>query len=555
LKAASTPYVIPTAAAAAVGGDVAAASSPTTMSTQRQQQQQQQQQQHMNHIHSNKPNLLVNTTTTNSAVSQLNQYHFHTQSSSGLGQQQQQQEQSQATKDAPPPFTTLLLKSSSTVRPGVASFSPFLNNSQQRLKEAYFSSVSGNKSTSTSNSVSTTAANVTEWTNNQMHQQHSIIDMKRSTHHIKSAVPQTCSSKFAGISSSNNSSSDHSSKEILTNQSFDMNQMKNISATKLPANIPNFLSGFDNVLSNNNHYPDQNNATAAAAAVADLHVSAQYSPAYHTSKSFDDFHRYLGEGLSPAVAPPPKFPIMPQSGPHNNSNNPRPAIPSIDPTEEASMSNLQLRPRGQQRNTDICGIRKKTTKTLSCLPVVEERSDGMLLSEAYAEAVARDSVSQPSTAPAPSTLKKDDAIKADSCSIFVQDPTMAIAQHHSTYAKEENDQALHYQDHDELHYQDHDELHYKHHDGTEFPLEGMTFEDFGTLGSSTNDIMLKSYANDISERAAVVRERSDCSSEDPNSGSGGGTSDESDGTQSEGSSRGIKKARLSVQSRTWGKTF
>ena len=165
------------------------------------------------------------------------------------------------------------------------------------------------------------------------------------------------------------------------------------------------------------------------------------------------------------------------------------------------------------------------------------------MSEAYAEAVARDSISQPSTAPAPSTLDRDDALKADSYSIFVPESMMAIAQHHPTYAKEEKDQELHYQDHD------------KHHDGTEFPLEGMTFEDFGTLGSSTNDNMLKSYANDISERAAVVSERSDCPSEDPTSGSGGGTSDESDGTQSEGSSRGIKKARLSEQSRTWGMTF
>ena len=518
--------MVPTAAVEVVGGAVAAASLPTAILTQRQQEQQQ----NMNHIRSNKPNLLINTTTTSSAVPQLNQYHFHTQSLSGLGQQQQQQqEQSQAAKGAPPSSTTLLLTSSSTDIPGVASFSPFLNNSQQRLKEAYFSSVSGNKSTNPSNGVSTAAATATVWPNNQMHQQHSIIDTKINPLHIKSAVPQTCSSKFAGMPSSNNS--------------FDMNQMKNTSATKLQANIPNFLSGFDNVLPNNKHYPDQKNATAAAAAVADLHVSAQYSPAYRTSKSFDDFHRYLGEGLSPAVAPPPRFPILPQSGPHDTSNNPRPAIPSIDSSEEASMSNLQMRPRGQQHNTDIYDIRKKTTKTVSCLPVVEGRSDGTLLSEAYAEAVARDSISQPSTAPAPSTLNKDDAFKADSYSIFVPESMMAIAQHHPTYAKEEKDQELHYQDHD------------KHHDGTEFPLEGMTFEDFGTLGSSTNDIMLKSYANDISERAAVVSERSDCPSEDPTSGSGGGTSDESDGTQSEGSSRGIKKARLSEQSRTWGMTF
>jgi hypothetical protein len=534
------------AAVVAVGGAVTTASSPTTISTPRQQQQQQ----NMNNIHSNKLNLLVNTTTTNSNVPQLNQYQFHIQSSSGFGQQQQQQQQqqhNQTTKDAPPSSTTLLLTSSSTDMPGVASLSPFLNNSQQRLKEAYFSSVSGNKSTNASNGVPTNAANVTVWPNNQMHQQHSFIDTKRSTHHIESAVPQTCSSIFTGIPSSNNSSSDHSSKEISTNHSFNMNQMKSTSATKLPTNIPNFLSGFDNVLvSKNKHYPDQNataNNDATAAAAADLHVSAQYSPAYHTSKSFDDFHRYLGEGLSPAAAPPPKFPILPQSGAHDNSNNPRPAILSIDSSEEASMSNLQLRPRGQQHNTAIGGISKNTTKTISCLPFVEERSDGMLLSEAYAEAVARDSVSQPSTAPAPSTHNKDDAIKADSYSIFVQESAMTITQHHSTYAEEEKEHELQYQDHD------------KHHYGTEFPLEGMTFEDFGTLGSSTNDIMLKSYANNISERAAVVSEPSDCPSEDPNSGSGGGTSDESDGTQSEGSSRGIKKARFSGQSRTWGKTF
>lgn len=392
----------------------------------------------------------------------------------------------------------------------------------QRLKEAYFSSVSRDKSNASKN-VPTTNSNATarlsfntnrnnSQVNSQMQQQESSIETKRSTN-IDYTVPQT-GAKLT---------------EIATIHSFDMNQMTNTSNLKLQTDIPNLLSGFDNMVSKNKQYPDQSISINTDETAANLHLSAQDSPAYHTSKSFDDFHRYLGNGLPPTFASPSKFLLLSQSNPNDHIENCRPVIPSIDSPEKASMSNLQMRPRGQHTtNTDIDCIRKNTTKTRFCLPLVEERSDKMLLSEAYAEAVARGSVNQPLSAPSLNNAQSnDEAIKVDSYSIFSQESARAIKQ----------EQEMQYHDHEK-------------HDKTEFPLEGMTFEDFGTLGSSSDNDMFKSYAN-VHERAAEVSDPSDCPSEDPNSGSGGGTSDESDEMQSEGSSRCQKKARLSGQSWAW----
>jgi len=576
LKAASTPYVAPiTVATTSIQKQKNIDTIPTINKSK--------------HV-----NVTVNTTiqskATNSAVPQLHQYQFHVQSSSVLDQKHQQQQQQQLYNNNPgivysqnQPFNngsgicsnheiTVVGRSDDdggnydassyktwqqnqqqelcpmTVAP------PLLSNTQlllpklttaevprqylqkeslskiQRLKEAYFSSVSRDKSNASKN-VSTTNSKATAQhslnTNrsnlpvySQMQQQESSIETKRPTR-IGYTVPQT-GAKLT---------------EIATIHSFDMNQMTNSSNLKLQTDIPNLLSGFDNMVPKNEEHPDQNISLNNDETATNLHLPAQYSPAYHTSKSFDDFHRYLGNGLPPTFASPSKFLLLSQSNPHDHIKNCRPVIPSIDSPEKAFMSNLQMRPRGQHTtNTDIDGIRNKTTKTNFCLPVVEGRSDKMLLSEAYAEAVARSSVNQPLTVPSPNnTQRNDEAIKADSYSIFSEESARAIKQH-STFAKEK-EQEMQHQDHTK-------------HDGTEFPLEGMTFEDFGTLESSSDSTMFKSYAN-VHERAAAISEPSDCPSEDPNSGSGGGTSDESDEMQSEGSSRCKKKARLSEQSWAW----
>jgi len=586
LKAASTPYVAPiTVATTSIQKQKSIDTIPTINKSE-----------HVNIT----ANATIQSTATNSAVPQLHQSQFHVQSSSALDQkrQQQQQQQQQLCNNNPgivfsqnQPFNngsgicsnheiTVVDRSDDdgcnydassykswqqsqqqelcpmTVAP------PLLSNTQQhgevsaqlllpklttaevprqylqkeslskiqRLKEAYFSSVSRDKSNASKNvsitnskataqhSLKTNRSNLPLYS--QMQQQESSIETKRRTR-IDYTVPQT-GAKLT---------------EIATIHSFDMNQITNSSNLKLQTDIPNLLSGFDNMVSKNEEHPDQNISINNDETAANLHLPAQYSPAYHTSKSFDDFHRYLGNGLPPTFASPSKFLLLSQSNPHDHIKNCRPVIPSIESPEKAFMSNLQMRPRGQHTtNTDIDGIRNKTTKTNFCLPVVEGRSDKMLLSEAYAEAVARSSVNQPLTIPSPNnTQRNDEAIKADSYSIFSEESARAIKQH-STFAKEK-EQEMQHQDHTK-------------HDGTEFPLEGMTFEDFGTLESSSDSTMFKSYAN-VHERAAAISEPSDCPSEDPNSGSGGGTSDESDEMQSEGSSRCKKKARLSEQSWAW----
>jgi len=298
--------------------------------------------------------------------------------------------------------------------------------------------------------------------------------------------------------------------QIETHQRFDTNQAVSASI-KSPIDVPNFLSGFDKV----SQYKQETNAPPAA----DSLESAQCSPAYHTSKSFDDFHRYLGKGLSPAVAPPPKFPALIQLDACDHTKIVRPVIPSIDSPDEVSLSNLKMRPRGQHIASKA--HRKiSTTNSKSCQPTTEEeKSNEILLTKAYAEAV-RDSLNQSSRVQ--NTQGKTDVSCVDCYSVFAQESAGTIRQHSA--AIKETDQIQNQQS-----------------DGTDFPLEGMTFEDFNTL---------QSYGSD---KAATVSDPSDCLSEDPNSGSGGGTSDESD-THSE-SSRYNKKARLSGQSRTWGSCF
>ena len=102
---------------------------------------------------------------------------------------------------------------------------------------------------------------------------------------------------------------------------------------KSDINLPNFLSGYDKLSKQSPSSEIDQNSIAY-----DIQHLPEYSPAYHTSKSFDDFHRFLGKGLSPTVPLAPKF-----SNLHTTAAGP--AIPSINSLKTASPSTLQKRPR------------------------------------------------------------------------------------------------------------------------------------------------------------------------------------------------------------------
>jgi len=355
----------------------------------------------------------------------------------------------------------------------------------QKLKEAYFSSVSRRNQYTPSQDLSTINENSaslqhnsqlsinTKRTNAQMQKQQNPTETKRNN------VLQNDSKGTDTVSNYIN----HSSEAIAKNRSFDTNLAKTVmSTTKLPTDVPNFLSGFDTIYRKQS---DQNtiiaNNVETVTTESDLYFSAQFSPAYHTSKSFDDFHRYLGKGLSPTVAaPPPIFPLLPQSIPRDHIKSSAPIIPMSNSSGGGHTSNLPLRPRGQQ------GAEKRNSANL-----------------------------KPSTPPVEGgNFRSNNDIEAFPYSVFAQKSSTASRQH-STYAKIKEP---------ELHCQGQNKY-----DETEFPLELMTFEDFGTLETEITVSQSRRYANVDSDRSAMVSEpTSDCPSDDPNSGSGEGTSDESD---------------------------
>lgn len=354
--------------------------------------------------------------------------------------------------------------------------------------------------------------------------------------------------KLQPKSAKNLTGNDHS---VLTkiDTSFDWNPN---------SDLPNFLSGFDRVSRrkhtfdetepNNTSEPASNNATG------DLHQSAQFSPAYHTSQSFDDFHRYLGKGLSPppATGPGPKFPDLHHSFSRigRNATTAGPGIPSIESSDRTSPSNLRMRPRNQQ-STALQSSNGTGSSTPS-IRMAEKSEDEILLGEAYAEAfeTSGSSIQQgllPPTSgssgrqgllPPPSVQGKNNANGLNRYSLLPKQPSAVSSQHPASNSKK-TDQHRGFSSNQNQQQQQQQQV--VNPVGTsDFPVEGMMFEDFGTLESFSCI-----PAANSSGGCGMVSDPSsdDCkSSEDLSAGcGGGGMSDESIGTQSEGSSQGKKK--------------
>ena len=236
----------------------------------------------------------------------------------------------------------------------------------------------------------------------------------------------------------------HNAQPSTKIEGFDYNQMMGVS--QKPGNdLPNFLTGFDKV---SRHRSAPKNST-------ECDISAQFSPTYHTSKSFDDFHRYLGKGLSPTVSPPPQFPNF-------RTTNAGPGIPSIESSDVASTSNLQMRPR-KQPNTASDKIISDATSSKSSASILEKRSDESLLIEAYAEAIKISHGCQ-------QALQTTEAQgKFDVSTLDRFHNSFALSQQWAN-PSQGKDQELPTQQHKS----DEPSL-------FDFPLEGMMFEDFETL--------------------------------------------------------------------------
>ncbi len=239
-------------------------------------------------------------------------------------------------------------------------------------------------------------------------------------------------------SASNDDNVGDSETSTKSESAHDFDLSQTMSPPKPVTHVPNFLSGFDKVskhqLKNtfDENIPDDS--------VGDMDKIAEISPAYHTSKSFDDFHRYLGKGLSPQILPAPRFPTLPKT-------SIQPGIPSMGSPDCASMSKLHLRPRNPQNSS----------------PALRDHPNSSTLGEAYTEAMGPPE-GQPSASSQTYTAR--DVNLEDSC------PTNGAQKDHNS-----------------------DE-------SSDFPIEGMLFEDFETLPSYT-DVRNNSTAF-LGDKCAVV---------------------------------------------------
>jgi len=223
--------------------------------------------------------------------------------------------------------------------------------------------------------------------------------------------------------------------------------------------VPNFLSGFDKISQHRLSIPFDQSAQNNTA--CDVQQSARYSPAYHTSKSFDDFHRYLGKNLSPTVSFPPKFSNL-------RTTTAGPVIPSIESSDEASASNLQMRSRNQH-NLASTLRNNATPRSKPCAPIVEHRSVENILSEAYAEAVRSSHDQQ-----LPQKSQTQCQTSADKYNMFSKKPDLILTQYSASALEEKAQERPCQSDQNQQHKSD---------GASEFPLDGMMFEDFGTLAS------------------------------------------------------------------------
>eukprot|EP00536_Pseudo-nitzschia_multiseries_P014042 jgi/Psemu1/327415/estExt_fgenesh1_pg.C_6490011 len=301
-----------------------------------------------------------------------------------------------------------------------------------------------------------------------------------------------------------------------------------IDSTKSQMDLPNFLSDFDKVTKQK--HTEYSDPTVTNNSSDDLKQPPQYSPVYRTSRSFDDFHRYLGIGLPPENESSAKL---------EQSNNFKPSNPSFDSCNGFSTLILQKRPRGQQSSTSaISTSYNDATRSISYeyITKAERKSNEKLLNDAYQEAIKM----LPSQ-PAQQTVQNISTVNSsDQFNIFAQKSATTRAEYSEHNVGREDQGVLLQgiqQQHQPQHQQQHQQQQQQHSDRlAEIPLEHMMFEDFGTFPSCP-DSTPNDYGS-FQDRTGVVSR--------PNSvGGGGGTSDDSIGTHSERSSRYGKRKRES----------
>jgi hypothetical protein len=289
----------------------------------------------------------------------------------------------------------------------------------------------------------------------------------------------------------------HNAQPTSKIEGFDYNQMMGVSP-KPENDLPNFLTGFDKVSKHRSASKDR----------TECDLSAQFSPAYHTSKSFDDFHRYLGKGLSPTVSPPPQFPNL-------RTTNAGPGIPSIESSDVASTSNLQMRPR-KQPNTASDKISSETTSSKSSSSILEKRSDESLLIEAYAEAIKSSHGCQQAI----QTTQEQGKIDV-SCLDRYHNSFVLSQQWANPSQGKDQERPCPCCDPTQQHKPEEPLL-------FDFPLEGMTFEDFETLAPF----------HGTSDMCGTVS--------DPSDGSEGPSTDDLDHTMLEEYCKGKRKKLMST---------
>ena len=309
-------------------------------------------------------------------------------------------------------------------------------------------------------------------------------------------------------SEKNTSCDSHPSDKIETAAGFDWNHVV-ASPSKPASDLPNFLAGFDKVSKDKlNRIINQSSETEAA---CHSQQCAEFSPAYHTSKSFDDFHRYLGKGLSPTLPPAPKFP---------NLRNAGPVVPSPESIDQAPLSSLTMRPRNKN-NTIPTAINRAVTSTNACA-TISEISAEIGLSEAY-EGTIMSSCREQAPQPQHAQGKNDDS-GLNQYGIFGEKPVSTLDQD----ATNGFQKIVTKSDQNQLQKQD---------SVSDFPLEGMTFEDFDTLASCPD-----TSTEQCSNCCCVTTGLQSDTSEGPNAGFGGRLlSDDSDGMQMDEYFQGNKR--------------
>jgi hypothetical protein len=380
-------------------------------------------------------------------------------------------------------------------------------NNQSRLQilqEAYFTSVSPNKSPH-SKEVKTNGnmlAASPKLPSQLVKATHDSTESRRITASQYHNNMTTNSIQAQSQSTKNIVSGAQSSAPTEISPDFDWNPMVD-DPSKQETNVPNFLSGFDKL--SNQKVTNPFDQTAPNDTSFDLQEEAQFSPAYHTSKSFDDFHRFLGKGLPPAVPPPPRFPTL-------RTTIAGPAIPSIESSDKARISNLQMRPQNQ-RNLASAVINSEIANSVSPSKIEQKMSNQSILSEAFAEVVR--------TSPSEKTVQ---TIRAKYMNDINSSNRYNVrATNHGLIL---NRNSMHVEKGKKRSYQS-DQAQQRPDAPSDYPLDGMMFEDFGTLASCPD-----MYAT-FRDQSAAVSDPSDDSEGPHFESGGGGMSDDSDGTQLE----------------------